>query len=61
MMRGEIMHEAIRGLMEPERRLERFDGAIALGMADAKAGRVQDIEAVRRELRDAAAESPLTA
>jgi hypothetical protein len=61
MMRGEIMHEAIRGLMEPERRLERFDGAIALGLADTKAGRVQEIEAVRRELRDAAAESPLTA
>jgi len=48
-MRGEIIRKALRGLMERERRLERLDGAIALGLADA--------EAVRRELRDAAAES----
>ena len=57
MMRGEIMHESIRGLMERERRLERFDGAIALGLADAEAGRVQEIEAVRRELRGLAADN----
>ena len=44
--------------MERERRLERLDGAIALGLADAEAGRVQEIEAVRRELRSAAAEGP---
>ena len=54
---SEIIREAMRGLMERERRLERLDGAIALGLADAQAGRVQEIEAVRRELRDAAAES----
>jgi antitoxin ParD1/3/4 len=54
---SEIIREAMRGLMERERRLERLDGAIALGLADAEAGRVQGIEAVRRELRDAAAES----
>jgi antitoxin ParD1/3/4 len=54
---SEIIREALRGLMERERRLERLDGAIALGLADAEAGRVQEIEAVRRELRDAAAES----
>jgi antitoxin ParD1/3/4 len=54
---SEIIREAMRGLMERERRLERLDGAIALGLADAEAGRVQEIEAVRRELRDAAAES----
>ena len=47
----------MRRLMERERRLERLDGAIALGLADAEAGRVQEIEAVRRELRSAAAES----
>ena len=54
---SEIIREAMRGLMERERRLERLDGAIALGLADAEAGRVQEIEAVRRELRDAAADS----
>ena len=54
---SEIIREAMRGLMERERRLERLDGAIALGLADAEAGRVQGIEAVRRELRSAAAES----
>ncbi len=58
---SEIIREAMRGLMERERRLERLDGAIALGLADAEAGRVQEIEAVRRELRSAAAESPPTA
>jgi len=51
----------MRGLMERERRLERLDGAIALGLADSEAGRVQEIEAVRRELRSAAAEIPPTA
>ncbi len=54
---SEIIREAMRGLIERERRLERLDGAIALGLADAEAGRVQEIEAVRRELRIAAAES----
>ena len=58
---SEIIREAMRGLMERERRLERLDGAIALGLADAEAGRVQEIEAVRRELRSTAAESPPTA
>ncbi len=47
----------MRRLMERERRLERLDGAIALGLADAEAGRVQEIEAVRRELRSAAADN----
>jgi antitoxin ParD1/3/4 len=54
---SEIIREAMRGLMERERRLERLDGAIALGLADAEAGRVQEIEAVRRELRGTAADS----
>jgi antitoxin ParD1/3/4 len=53
---SEIIREAMRGLMERERRLERLDGAIALGLADAEAGRVQEIEAVRQELRSAAPE-----
>lgn len=47
----------MHGLMERELRLERLDGAIALGLADAEVGRVQEIEAVRRELHSAAAES----
>jgi antitoxin ParD1/3/4 len=38
---SEIIREALRGLIERERRLERLDGAIALGFADAEAGRVQ--------------------
>jgi antitoxin ParD1/3/4 len=58
---SEIIREALPGLMKQERRLERVDGAIALGQADAEAGRVQEIEAVRRELRDAAAESTAAA
>jgi antitoxin ParD1/3/4 len=58
---SEIIREAMRGLMERERRLERLDGAIALGLADAEAGRVQEIEAVRRELRGAAADGRPTA
>jgi antitoxin ParD1/3/4 len=53
---SEIIREAMRALMERERRLERLDGAIALGMADAETGRVQEIEALRRELRGAAAD-----
>jgi len=58
---SEIIREALRGLMERERRLERLDGAIALGLVDAEAVRVQEIEAVRRELRSAAAENSPTA
>jgi len=54
---SEIIREAMRGLMERERRLERLDGGSALGLADAEAGRVEEIEAVRRELRGAAADS----
>ena len=59
--RQSLTIQVMHGLMERERRLERLDGAIALGLADAEVGRVQEIEAVRRELRSAAAESPPTA
>lgn len=52
---SEIIREALRGLMERERRLEQLDGAIAQGLADAEAGLVQEIEAVRQELRRGAA------
>ena len=53
---SEIIREAMRALMERERRLERLDGAIALALADAETGRVLEIEALRRELRGAAAD-----
>lgn len=49
---SEIIREALRGMMERERRLEKLDAAIAVGVADAEAGQVQDIEEVRTELRD---------
>jgi len=53
---SEIIREAMRALMERERRLERLDGAMALGLADAEAWRVQEIEALRRELHGSAAD-----
>lgn len=49
---SEIIREALRGMMERDRRLERLDYAIAQGVADAEAGRVQDIDAVRAELHE---------
>ncbi len=55
--RQSLTIQVMHGLMERERRLERLDGAIALGLADAEVGWVQEIEAVRRELHSAAAES----
>ena len=48
---SEIIREALRGMMERERRLEWLDTAIARGVADAEAGQVQDIDEVRKELR----------
>ncbi len=48
---SEIIREALRGLMDRDRRLEKLDTAIAQGVADAEAGRVQDIDDVRAELR----------
>jgi antitoxin ParD1/3/4 len=48
---SEIIREALRGMMDRDRRLERLDSAIAQGVADAEAERVQDIDDVRAELR----------
>ena len=48
---SEIIREALRGMIERDRRLEQLDAAIARGLADAEAGRVQDIDTVRAELR----------
>ena len=51
---SEIIREALRGMIERDRRLEQLDTAIARGLADAEAGRVQDINTVRAELRSRA-------
>lgn len=48
---SEVIREALRGWMNKEQRLAVLDEAIAVGLADAKAGRVQDLETVRQELR----------
>jgi antitoxin ParD1/3/4 len=47
---SEIIREALRSMMERDRRIERLDTAIAKGIADAEEGRVQDIDEVRAEL-----------
>lgn len=47
---SEIIREALRGWMERERRLEMLDRAIAQGVADAEAGRTQEIDEVRAEI-----------
>ncbi len=47
---SEIIREALRSMMERERRLEMLDTAVVRGVADAEAGRVQDIDEVRAEL-----------
>jgi antitoxin ParD1/3/4 len=49
---SEVVREALRNWMEQERRLARLDAAIACAIADAEAGRVQDIDAARAELRE---------
>ena len=48
---SEVIREALRGWMEREHRLTALDSAIARGIADAEAGRVQEVETVREELR----------
>jgi antitoxin ParD1/3/4 len=49
---SEVVREALRGWLERERRLSALDAAIARGVADAEAGRTQDLEAVRAELTE---------
>jgi antitoxin ParD1/3/4 len=48
---SEVIREALRGWMEREQRLATLDAAIARGVAEADAGRTQEIETVREELR----------
>lgn len=47
---SEVIREAMRGWMERESRLAVLDAAIAHGLADAKAGRVQEVDLVQEEL-----------
>jgi antitoxin ParD1/3/4 len=47
---SEVIREALRGWMDREQRLATLDAAIARGVADADAGRTQEIEKVREEL-----------
>lgn len=48
---SEVIREALRGWMEREHSLMAIDAAIARGVSDSEAGRVQAIEEVREELR----------
>ena len=48
---SEVIREALRGWMEREQRLATLDAAIARGVADADAGRMQELGTVREELR----------
>ena len=47
---SEVIREAMRGWMERESRLAALDAALTRGIADAKAGQVQDVATVREEL-----------
>ena len=48
---SELIREALRGWMEREQRLAALDAAIARGVADAEAGRAQDVGTVREEMQ----------
>ncbi len=48
---SEVIREALRGWMDRDQRLKALDAAITRGVADAEAGRIQDIGTVREELR----------
>ena len=48
---SEVIRDALRGWLERDRRLAALDTAIANGIADAEAGRVQPVETVRKDLR----------
>lgn len=49
---SEVIREALRAWMERESRLFALDAAISRGLADAEAGRVQELETVRNELKN---------
>lgn len=48
---SEVIREALRGWMGREQRLTALDTSIAQGVADAEAGRTQEIGSVREELQ----------
>jgi antitoxin ParD1/3/4 len=48
---SEVIRDALRGWLERDRRLATLDTAVANGIADAEAGRVTPIDAVRSDLR----------
>ena len=48
--RSEILREGVRLIHERETRLAALDASIARGMADAEAGRVQDLGAIASRL-----------
>jgi antitoxin ParD1/3/4 len=48
---SEVIRTALRGWMDSEARLKAFDEAIARGIADADAGRVDSIENVHARLQ----------
>ncbi len=48
---SEVIREALRGWIERDRRLVALDAAIARGVADSEAGRVQSVAAVRTAMR----------
>lgn len=47
---SEVIREAMRGWIERDRHLAALDDAIAKGIADAEAGRVQSLDLVRDEI-----------
>lgn len=48
--RSEVLREGVRIIHERETRLAALDESIARGVADSEAGRVHDLEDVRRRL-----------
>jgi antitoxin ParD1/3/4 len=55
---SEVIREALRGWMERERRLAALDAAIARGVADGDAGRMRDIDDVRKDMLERFAVKP---
>jgi antitoxin ParD1/3/4 len=49
---SEVIRAAMRDWLEHERRLAALDTAISRGIADADAGRVHEVDAVRAELAE---------
>ncbi len=49
---SEVIREAMRAWLQRERRLAALDAALARGVAELDAGQGQDLEQVRKELRE---------